>query len=354
MRALRGAIIRDHVAHAYLFTGVPGTGRHTLATAFAQALNCERTPGGGTAGDPCLQCRSCRKIARRTHPDVRYFDLATQEAGAPRERTGAKNTSLSIETIRAVQTGLNLRPFESQWAMSIVADAESMRGDAAAAFLKTLEEPPPFAIVILIARDAGAVLPTIRSRCQLVELHPVDRGRIEQALVARHLVAAPDARALATMARGRPGWAMKAMAEPDFLAGWREAARERLRLLHGSPAGLSAWSGSLADRFRNGQREETYQELDAWVELWRDILLVRAGCAELVSTLDDAEARALRSASFDLGAVYAALAAALHAGQLLDQNVAPRLVFATMARRWAAVVIDGGHTTAPANERTYA
>lgn len=332
--ALRGAIARDNVAHAYLFTGAQGSGRSTLASRFAQALNCERRHSDGMAGNPCRQCRSCRKIERGVHPDVRRFDLGTQDAVATRDRTVSKNTALSIDTVRAIQTGITLRPFEGQWAVTMVGDAESMRGDAASAFLKTLEEPPPFAVVILIARDAGTVLPTIRSRCQVIELHPVERSLIERALVASCGLSSVDARSLAAMARGRPGWAIAAAADPEFLPSRADEARARLGLLWGAPIDRFDWAERLADRYRAGHRDEVVSELDAWVELWRDVLLVTAGCGQLATMPSEADAPALPAGNMGLEVARHALIKTREASQLLDRNVSPRLVLAAMVRAW--------------------
>ncbi|HEY8600272.1 MAG TPA: hypothetical protein VIL85_17680, partial [Thermomicrobiales bacterium] len=141
---LQGAIARCGVAHAYLFAGPTQSGRGTLARLFAQTLNCETPAADGSAPlAPCGLCRSCRKITRGTHPDVRIVGLASQEAEGPaRGRRETKNTSLTIDTIRALSSDLSLRPMEGRWRVAIVEDAETMQEPAANAFLKTLEEPP--------------------------------------------------------------------------------------------------------------------------------------------------------------------------------------------------------------------
>lgn len=357
IEALRGAIARDSVAHAYLFAGAEGSGRSTLALRFAQALNCERRDASVAPGDPCRQCRACRKIERGVHPDVRRFDLTTQDEGAARDRSVSKNTALNIDTVRAIQAGITLRPFEGQWALTIVGDAESMRGDAASAFLKTLEEPPPFAIVVLVARDAGAVLPTIRSRCQVVELHPVERSRIERALVASGGLTSAEVRLLAAMARGRPGWAIAAAADPEFLPARKAEARARLALLDGAPVDRLDWAESMADRFRAGHRDEVVRELDAWVELWRDMLLVAAGCDQLANVPVEAEGLALRSRNMSIDRVHRALAKTREASQLLDRNVSPRLVLSAMVRSWTDAHLpkrSGPAGRARGEVRTYA
>src|SRR3954451_12172116 len=184
---LQGAIGRQGGAHAYLFAGSAHSGRSTLARLFAQTLNCETPAADGSAPlAACGLCRPCRKIGRGTHPDVRTVGLASQEDEGGSRRRETKNTSLSIDTIRALASDLSLRPLEGRWRVAIVEDVETMREEAANAFLKTLEEPPSFAVIILIVPEIGAVLPTIRSRCQVIEIRPVAREALATALAARH------------------------------------------------------------------------------------------------------------------------------------------------------------------------
>ena len=330
---LQGAIARDNVAHAYLFTGPPQSGRGTLARLFAQTLTCEG--GTGVALGPCGACRSCRKIERGVHPDVDVVGLASQEAaGQTGGRRESKNTTLSIDTVRGLQGRLSLRPMESRWKVAIVEDAETMGREAASAFLKTLEEPPPFAVLILLAPEVGAVLPTIRSRCQVVELRPVAREELARALAARYGVARDDARALAALSRGRAGWAIAAAVQPEFLAERRAALEAMLGRLAGPPLDLFALAEGLADRFRKGKRDEVYAELDGWLGLWRDLLLLRSGCDELVLNADQAEQLRRVASLYDIGGLQAAVVATREATQQLVANVTPRLTLEVMVQRW--------------------
>lgn len=335
MALLQDVLARDSVAHAYLFAGPPQSGRGTLARLFAQALNCETSGAGGPALAPCGLCRPCRKIERGTHPDVRVMGLAGQEAvGATGARKETKNTSLSIETIRELQAGLSLRPLESRWKVAIVDDAETMQPVAANAFLKTLEEPPPFAVLILLAPEVGAVLPTIRSRCQVIELRPAPREELARALVAHYGVVPTDAHTLAALARGRAGWAIAAAAQPDFLADRRAALDTMLGLVRGPAHAFFPLVDQLAERFRRGRRQEVYTDLDAWLGLWRDLLLVRSGCADLALNTDFLAQLQTLAARFTVSHLQNAVAATRDALRQLDANVAPRLVLEAMVLRW--------------------
>ena len=333
---LQGAIARAGVAHAYLFAGPTHSGRGTLARLFAQALNCETPAADGTAPlAPCGLCRACRKIARGTHPDVRVVGLASQEAeGAPRGRRESKNTSLSIDTIRTLASDLSLRPLEGRWRVAIVEDAETMQEAAANAFLKTLEEPPPFAIIILVVPEVGAVLPTIRSRCQIVETRPVAREALAAALAAQHGAAPAGARTLAALARGRAGWAIAAAGRPEFFAERKASFEAMLGLLQGPAFEFFPLVDRLTDRFRKGKRDEVYAELDGWLGLWRDLLLIRSGCDEFVLNVDYADQLRPLAARFGLAWLREAATATSDAMRQLDENVAPRLALEAMVLRW--------------------
>lgn len=330
---LQGAIARGTVAHAYLFAGAEQSGRATLARLFAQALNCESP--GAAGGVPCGDCRSCRKIERGTHPDVRVVSLASQEAaGSGRSRRESKHTSLSIETVRDLCADLSLRPLEGRWRVAIVEDAETMQEPAANAFLKTLEEPPPYAVIILIVPEVGAVLPTIRSRCQVVETRPVPRDELALALGRRHALAPAEARTVAALARGRAGWALAAARQTGFFEERRAAFGALLGLLNGPAFDFFPLVDRLTERFRRGRRDEVYAELDTWLGLWRDLLLLRTGCAELLLNVDYVDQLRPLAARFTLPHLRAAVSATGDAQRRLDANVAPRLALEAMVLCW--------------------
>src|SRR5262249_12521950 len=155
----------------------------------AQALNCEM--GGG---DPCLSCRACRRIERGNHPDVRVAGMETQ-AGVLglKEEQAERQKVLRVELIRSFQSGIALRPYEGRRRVLILHDAEKLNDQAANALLKTLEEPPPFATLVLVSNSGGDLLPTVVSRCQLIRLRPLSRASVSAALVERANLKAGDA-----------------------------------------------------------------------------------------------------------------------------------------------------------------
>ncbi len=147
---LRAAIKRDRLPHALLFAGPAKSGKHTVGLALAAAVNCERDPGEG-----CGECASCQRITHGLHPDVRTL-----------ERKGAAQI-IPIETIRKeIVAAVGLPPHEAKRRFFLIEEATSLKGPAANALLKTLEEPPPRTHFILGTVSADKLLPTIRSRCQ--------------------------------------------------------------------------------------------------------------------------------------------------------------------------------------------
>jgi DNA polymerase-3 subunit delta' len=154
---LRRALAGSRVAHAYLFTGPVGCGKHTTGLAFAAALNCLDRPGEG-----CSECASCAKIAAGIHPDVQTL-----------VREGAAQI-IPIDTIRAqVIPQLAMAPHEARARVFLVEEATALQGPAANALLKTLEEPPPRTHFVLGTAAPDQLLPTIRSRCQRVGFAPL-------------------------------------------------------------------------------------------------------------------------------------------------------------------------------------
>src|SRR5215204_2283350 len=160
MDKLHQAARRRTPRHAFLLTGAPSMGKRTLALRFAQSLLCKRP----IDGDPCFECGSCRRVLRESHADVSNFSMDRQTA------QGSNAVSLTIETARSISSDAPLRPLNGDWRFVIVDDAELLLPDAQEALLKTIEEPPPFMVLLLLASDLDSILPTIRSRCELLEL----------------------------------------------------------------------------------------------------------------------------------------------------------------------------------------
>jgi DNA polymerase-3 subunit delta' len=336
--ALRRALSNGSLGHAYLFTGPPGIGRRTLALALAMAVNCERiqpgvTPEAETA--PCGECRSCRHILRGIHPDVRVISLAAQAAES--ERKGTRNASITIETIRDLKDEAYQRPNEGRKRVYLIAEAEALNDASVSALLKVLEEPPPHVLFLLVAPNAEAVLPTIRSRCQPVALHAQPRPAVADWLVREHGAALDVAAQVAALAVGRPGAALTLLAEPERAAARAEAVDGFLTMVEAGGIAPFRAIDALEKRWKNGGEDRTsvMTELDTWLGCWRDALLIAVGQRDLVTHRAQL-ARLERLAARPLPALHTAVAAVEEAVVRLDRNVNPRLALEAMVVAWHA------------------
>ncbi|HID24631.1 MAG TPA: DNA polymerase III subunit delta' [Planctomycetaceae bacterium] len=179
----RRAIRRGRLAHAYLFTGPEGIGKRQFALRLAQSLLCQRA--SEEAVEFCGECHACKMLAAGTHPDLLLVgrpegkkELTLEVFVGERERRGREG--LCYE--------LYLRPVASDRRIAIIDDTDLMNEESANALLKTLEEPPEKSVLILLSENPNALLPTIRSRCQLVRFFPLSRSDVAELLLEQDVV----------------------------------------------------------------------------------------------------------------------------------------------------------------------
>ena len=163
---LQNAIRLNKVSHAYILDGEEGSGKMLLASAFAQTLQCEK---GGT--EACGTCHSCIQAESLNQPDIIRI-------------THEKPNTISVEDIREQLNGdIQIRPYSSPYKVYIIDEADKLSVQAQNALLKTIEEPPSYAVIFLLTENAGTLLPTIRSRCVLLDLKPVSSQIIKRYLM---------------------------------------------------------------------------------------------------------------------------------------------------------------------------
>ena len=193
------AIETHRISHAYILTGEAGTGRKSIANAFAMTLLCEK---GGT--EPCMVCHSCKQVLSGNHPDLIYV-------------THEKPASISVDDIREqINDTIMIRPYSSYYKIYIVDEAEKMTIQAQNALLKTIEEPPSYAVIILITTNQEAFLPTILSRCVQLKLKPLKDFTVKSYLTEQLSVPEKDAEICAAFARGNLGKAIHLASSDEF------------------------------------------------------------------------------------------------------------------------------------------
>ena len=197
---VRGALARNRLPHAIIFAGPSGVGKRTLAWLVAQRINC-LSPAGE---DACGACRSCLKIISDlvradngqagNHPDIREIR--------------PEGTVIRIEQIRALINEVAFEPFEARYRFAILDGADQMKTETANSLLKTLEEPPSRTYLILITSNPYSLLPTIRSRCRLLQFGGLPQQEIEEYLIGVQKFDSNEARLAAFFSNGSLGAAL--------------------------------------------------------------------------------------------------------------------------------------------------
>lgn len=250
---LRTALNKGRLHHAYLFFGAEGVGKRTSALALARAIHCV-----GATGDFCGQCVNCSRIGDGNHPDVRLIEPL------------AGKKEISIQQIRALEKELNYRSFTGGRKIALIDPATLMNLSAQNALLKTLEEPPANAMLILIAANIGALLPTLRSRCLQISFGALDRAQVANYLWEKKGNKPEEAQFLAALSMGSLGQALKL--NESKLFGQREVWGNMLATLG---AGDYRRACEAAEMLA-GKKDETLKFLE-WAEtFYRDLLVYAA------------------------------------------------------------------------------
>jgi DNA polymerase-3 subunit delta' len=279
---LRKALAAGRMPHAFLFVGPEGVGKLAFAVRLAQALLCERVPESEL--DPCGQCDACLQVMAGTHPDL-------LRVARPEDKH-----DLPIRVIRDLCLDLGLKPMRGGRKVAIIDDADDLNDEAANAFLKTLEEPPPSSVLILVGTSSDVQLDTILSRCRVVRFHPLPEPELaevllEQAVVETHA----EAERLARLGDGSVARA-RGLADPA-LTEFRRALIDDLAAPHGfDPSEVARKVEAFvkdAGKESNQQRDRARLVASELARLFRGVLWQTAGLEP--PTPDPQDRRAIAS-----------------------------------------------------------
>jgi DNA polymerase-3 subunit delta' len=322
---LRQAVARDRVPQSLLMAGPEGIGKRAVAVALAQAVNCPKRVGGSKAGtDACGACSTCLRIAKGQHSDVAFIDQGDA-------------ASLKIEVLRQrVLDVVGYRPFEASRRVYIIDPADAMTPQSQDALLKTLEEPPPSAILILVTAYPDTLLPTIQSRCRRLRFGPLAEADVAKVLVDRCKVDPARARILASASGGRVGAALAEDAgsleeDRDAALGFVTAAAAR------GPAvatRLKAAAALAQHEPKRRSREALGTRLSIVQSLLRDMGAIHAGAAGQITNVDLEQPLTDLSRSYDAQRLSQAFALVGEAGALLERYASPKII-----ADWVAVAI---------------
>jgi len=257
------AAVQNKLSHAYIFQGEDGSGKLLLAKIFAKALLCEKNrealAAGGTMTDinPCCHCTSCKKADSGNHPDIK---IVTHE-----------KVSIGVDDIRLqINQDIDIKPYEGSRKIYLIPDAERMTEQAQNALLKTIEEPPEYALVLLLTDNIYRLLPTIRSRCVCIPFKPASPDIVKNYLIEKYHIPDYLAGEGARFSQGNIGRAVRYVMNEEFL----EVKEEVLHLLRyiddltvheivGAVKKLAAHKGEISDY------------IDLMLLWYRDVLMLK-------------------------------------------------------------------------------
>ena len=251
---IRSAVEKDQVSHAYILNGERGAGKKLLANLFATTLLCEK---GGP--DPCNNCHSCRQAESGNHPDIIRV-------------THEKPNSISVDDIREqVNNTIMIKPYQGPYKVYIIDHADMMTPQAQNALLKTIEEPPQYAVILLLVENAEILLPTINSRCVMLRLRYIKDVLIKKYLMEKLKVPDYKADLCTAFAQGNMGHAIM-LANSEHFNEIREEAVQMLRNIH---------EMELSEIIETVNRITVYKvEISDYLDIimvwYRDVLLYKA------------------------------------------------------------------------------
>lgn len=314
----RRALARGRLASSFLFAGPAGIGKRTFALKLAQSMFCQARPEG--ALDACGTCASCSQVLAGTHPDLDVVGKPDDKASIPLELLIGEREHRRRE---GLCHNIAVKPSQGGRKIAVIDDADYLNAEGANSLLKTLEEPPPRSLLILIGTSPAKQLPTIRSRCQLIRFQPLSIDVVAELLVSKGFV--PDASEARRLARYSDGSLQRALelADPELWS-FRNTLLERLSEPTLASVELAKTVASFIDEAGKeaAARRARFRQVVAFAaEFYRQ--LMHAQCGTLLS--EDEELRVHVGRAVDRGLVDSELSTVrldrcLDAAAQIDRN----------------------------------
>jgi DNA polymerase-3 subunit delta' len=302
VKILQDEIKEERISHAYLFTAKKGSGKSKLAFEFAKASFCKESEV-----DSCGSCINCRKMDHQNHPDFKLISVLEDKS------------AISINQIRELKKEIAYKPYDSDHKIYIIEAAEKMTKEAANSLLKTLEEPPSFATIILLVEDSGKLLPTIVSRCQQIKLRNVSKQKIKELLLAEGLEA-EKAEIISSTAAGSPGKALEIIEIEDYFEQRREIYDFLKKINSKNTIEIFKITEKLSSLLKTDF--PCFNLLSDW---YRDIMMIKQDYLEAVINKDYLEELKERAAGLSLQSVIRNLELIAQSEEYIERNIREEL-----------------------------
>lgn len=251
---LINAVNTRKVSHAYIINGEKSSGKEFIARVFAQALQCENE-----GAEPCGECHSCKQALSENHPDIIRL-------------THEKPNTIGVDDIRGqINNDVGIKPYSSPYKVYIVNEAEKMTVQAQNAILKTLEEPPEYAVIMLLTTNVNSLLPTVLSRCVVLNMKPVSDELVKKYLMEEMRIPDYKAEVCVAFARGNIGKA-RALASSEEFENVKAEALSFLKYI----GDMELNEMIAAVKKINEYKLEVSDYLDVFAIWYRDVLMFKA------------------------------------------------------------------------------
>jgi len=329
IRLLTKSFETNRLAHAYLITGPEKVGKRTLALDMACMVNTEPVADmfGQSADIDLSKSHQAKRIRAGIHSDVEVIDPTTEVPAPTRE---SSKTTISIEHIRQIViSGSLTKPFEGMKKVFILDGAHRMVRQAETSLLKILEEAPDSVLIVLTSPTTEALSETIVSRCQLLELRPVEPQVIESKLIEEFGADEAQARLLSRLARGSPGWAIDAINDPTIIDAHNQAILRFAEIVTGSIEVRFRYARQTAGQFWR-DRMAVFYEIERWIEWWRDVAMMRHKLIDNIINVEWVDLFSEIATEITEEQISAAVTAIENARHALEANAVPQLTLEVM------------------------